>query len=132
MKAIAKRLRRLEDEFGSEDGKRRLTLVVCPAGWTMALDTDRSVEILGECGFVRTGPGMLLLDGTEDYSLRTATQRDRKVSTVTRCGRLIVNHRSVSSFTSTPEASVLPSADVTRHPRSYDPIRLPVRPSPYR
>jgi hypothetical protein len=28
----------------------------------MALDTDRCVEILGECGFVRTGPGMLLLD----------------------------------------------------------------------
>jgi hypothetical protein len=37
-------------------------MLVCPAGWTMALDTDRCVEILGECGFVRTGPGMLLLD----------------------------------------------------------------------
>jgi hypothetical protein len=62
VKAIAKRLRRLEDQFGPADGKPRLTLVVCPAGWTMALDTDRCVEILGECGFVRTGPGMLLLD----------------------------------------------------------------------
>lgn len=31
-------------------------------------------------------------DGTEDDSLRTATQRDRKVISVTRCCRLIVNH----------------------------------------
>jgi hypothetical protein len=43
-------------------------------------------------------------DGTEDDSLRTATQQDRKVYAVTRCCRLIVNHRPVSSFTSTPEA----------------------------
>src|ERR1039457_930690 len=68
-------------------------------------------------------------DGTEDCSLRTATQRDQKVISVTRCCRLIVNHRSVSSFTSTPEARVLPSADITRHLRSYDPFRLPDRPS---
>ena len=68
-------------------------------------------------------------DGTEDFSLRTATQRDRKVISVTRCYRLIVNHRSVSSFTSTPEARALPSAGITRPQRSYGPLRLPGWPS---
>src|SRR6266849_4814973 len=75
---------------------------------------------------------MVPCDGTEDFSLRTATQRDRKVISVTRCCRLIVNHRSVSSFTSTPEARVLPSAGITQHPRYRDPLRLPDRPSSYR
>ena len=46
----------------------------------------------------------------------------------TRCCRLIVNHRSVSSFTSTPEARVLPSAGITQHRRYPDPLRLPDRP----
>ena len=46
----------------------------------------------------------------------------------TRCYRLIVNHRSVSSFTSTPEARVLPSTGITRPPRYLDPLRLPDRP----
>src|SRR6266851_8955951 len=75
---------------------------------------------------------MVPCDGTEDFSLRTATQRDRKVISVTRCYRLIVNHRSVSSFTRTPEARVLPSTGITQHPRYRDPLRLPDRPSSYR
>ena len=48
---------------------------------------------------------------------------------VTRCCRLIVNHRSVSSFTSTPEARALPSAGIPRPQRSYGPLRLPGWPS---
>src|SRR5216684_1253121 len=74
---------------------------------------------------------MVPCDGTEDFSLRTATQRDRKVISVTRCCRLIVNHHSVSSFTSTPEARVLPSAGITRPQRSYGPLRLPGWPSSF-
>jgi hypothetical protein len=62
VKAIVKRLCRLEDQFGTADGKPRLSLVVRPAGSTMALDTDRCIEILGECGFVQSGPGILLLN----------------------------------------------------------------------
>jgi hypothetical protein len=74
---------------------------------------------------------MVPCDGTEDFSLRPATQRDRKVISVTRCYRLIVNHRSVSSFTSTPEARALPSAGITRPQRSYGPLRLPGWPSSF-
>jgi hypothetical protein len=74
---------------------------------------------------------MVPCDGTEDFSLRTATQRDRKVISVTRCYRLIVNHRSVCSFTSTPETRALPSAGITWPQRSYGPLRLPGWPSSF-
>jgi hypothetical protein len=77
-------------------------------------------------------PRMVPGDGTEDFSLRTATQQDRKVISITRCCRLIVNHRSVSSFPSTPEARVLPSAGITRHLRYRDPLRLPGWPPSFR
>ena len=43
----------------------------------------------------------------------------------------IVNHRTVSSFTSTPEARALPSAGITRPQRSYGPLRLPGWPSSF-
>jgi hypothetical protein len=56
LKAIATRLRRLEDRFGPEDGKPRLILVVCPARWGLALDQDTCIQILDECGFLPTGP----------------------------------------------------------------------------
>ena len=39
-------------------------------------------------------------------------------------------HRPSPSSTSTPEVRVLSSAGVTRHQRSYDPVRLPPAPSP--
>ena len=45
VKAIAKRLRRPEDQLGPADWPQ-LTLVLSRAGWTMELDTDRCVEIL--------------------------------------------------------------------------------------
>src|SRR3954452_16530039 len=46
--------------------------------------------------------------------------------------RLIVNHRTFSSFSSTPEVRVLSSAGVTRPQWSYNPLRLPDWPSPLR
>jgi hypothetical protein len=52
MKAIAKRLCRLEDQFGPADGKPRSLLVVCNAGWGLALDRDTCIQILGEGGFL--------------------------------------------------------------------------------
>jgi hypothetical protein len=52
VKAIAKRLRRLEDQFGPADGKRRFLLAVCNAGWGLALDRDTCIQILGEAGFL--------------------------------------------------------------------------------
>jgi len=52
VKAIDRRLRRLEDQFGPADGKPRSLLVVCNAGWGLALDRDTCIQILGEGGFL--------------------------------------------------------------------------------
>lgn len=52
MKAIARRLRRLEDQFGPADGKPRHLLVVCNAGWGLALDRNTCIQILDEGGFL--------------------------------------------------------------------------------
>ena len=45
MKAIARRLHRLEDTFGPAEGTPPLALIVCQAGWSMALEHDRLMEI---------------------------------------------------------------------------------------
>ena len=44
--------------------------------------------------------------------------------------RLTPIHTPSPSSTSTPEVRVLSSTGVTRHQRSYDPVRLPCRPTP--
>ena len=56
MKTIDTRIRKLEDRFWPGNGKPPLLLVVCQAGWGLALDQDRCNQILGECGFLPTGP----------------------------------------------------------------------------
>jgi len=43
MKIIESRLRKLEDQLGTGDGKPRLLLVVCKAGWGLALDVDTCI-----------------------------------------------------------------------------------------
>src|ERR1017187_3551493 len=54
VKAIAKRLRRLEDQCGPADGKPRFLLAVCNAGWGLGLDRGTCIQILGEGGFLRS------------------------------------------------------------------------------
>src|SRR5260221_3417921 len=39
--------------------------------------------------------------------------------------RLIANHHALAIFESAPEVRALRSAGITRHQRSYDPVRLP-------
>ncbi len=56
MKTIDSRIRKLEDRFWPGNGKPPLLLVVCQAGWGLALDQDRCIQILGECGSLPTGP----------------------------------------------------------------------------
>jgi hypothetical protein len=60
VKIIARCLRKLENQFGFVDEKKRILLVVCNAGWRLALDEDRCIEILLECGFVSTAPVSLV------------------------------------------------------------------------
>ena len=56
MNTLTRRIGWLEDQLGF-GGKRRpsILLIVCHYGWELALDQDRCVEILGECGFLPTG-----------------------------------------------------------------------------
>ncbi len=56
MKTIDSRIRKLEDRFWSGNGKPPLILVVCKAGWGLALDQDSCIQILDECGSLPTGP----------------------------------------------------------------------------
>jgi hypothetical protein len=56
MKAISKRLCRLESRLGLGPGTEQLLLVVTAAGRELALDQDRCIQILRECGFLPTGP----------------------------------------------------------------------------
>jgi hypothetical protein len=55
MRVLERRLRRLEDQFGPADGKPRVLVVVCRAGWALTLDRDRCLQILRESGFLATG-----------------------------------------------------------------------------
>ena len=76
MKIIESRLRKLEDQLGTGDGKPRILLVVCKAGWGLALDMDRCVEILDECGSLPTGPvGLVSLLGIPEGLNAGQTER---------------------------------------------------------
>ena len=56
MRTIARRLQRLEQGFGLGPETEQLLLVVCRAGWGLALDQDRGIQILRESAFLPTGP----------------------------------------------------------------------------
>ncbi len=53
VKTINRRVRKLENRFCNE--KPQFLWVVYLTGWGLALDQDRCIEILGECGFLPTG-----------------------------------------------------------------------------
>ena len=55
MTAVMRRVRRLEDQLGLDRAQRCLLLVVCHAGWGLALDKDTCLQILRECRFLPTG-----------------------------------------------------------------------------
>ena len=56
MRTIARRLQRLESRFGLGPEAEQLLMVVTAAGKRLALDQDRCIQILRECGFLPTGP----------------------------------------------------------------------------
>ena len=56
MKTIDSRIRKIEDRFGIGNRNPQLLLVACNAGWGLALDQDRCIQILCECGFLPRGP----------------------------------------------------------------------------
>jgi hypothetical protein len=56
MKAISKRICKLESQFGLGPETEQLLLVVTAAGSGLALDQDKCIQILRECEFLPTGP----------------------------------------------------------------------------
>ena len=66
MKTIDSRIRKLEERFGTSNAEPRIW-VVTNAAVKLALDEDRCVEILDECGFLPPGPfGVVHLSGIPD------------------------------------------------------------------
>ena len=55
MRTISKRVQNLEKRLGTAIGTQQLLLVVCRAGWGLALDQNTCLRILGEAGFLPTG-----------------------------------------------------------------------------
>lgn len=55
MKTVLSRIAKLESQFGTDEGKPQLLLVFSRAGWGLALDEDRCIQILSESGFLPTG-----------------------------------------------------------------------------
>lgn len=55
MKTIDRRIGQLEDRLWPGKGKPPLLLVLCQAGWRLALDQDRCLQILDECGLLPAG-----------------------------------------------------------------------------
>jgi len=77
MKTVTRRIARLENQFGTAAGAPQILLTICQAGWGLALDQGRCVEILREGGFLPMGrvsvlsflnvPGDLNAEETEKY-----------------------------------------------------------------
>jgi hypothetical protein len=56
MNALIRRIGRLEDQIGIGDKRRpTIVLVVCEAGWGLALDQDACINVLRESGHLPTG-----------------------------------------------------------------------------
>ena len=61
MRAFARRIARLENQFGPAGGKPQLLAVVCHAGYH--LEHDTSIPILRECGHLPSGPVAVVILG---------------------------------------------------------------------
>jgi len=54
MRTIHRRIRKIEDRLLSGTTMPQRLWAVCKPDWGLALDADRCVDILGECGFLST------------------------------------------------------------------------------
>ena len=61
MRTANTRIAKLEHRFWPAAGKPGFLVVVCRAGWGLALDMDTCVGILRECGFIPTSHAGFLL-----------------------------------------------------------------------
>src|ERR1035438_7434718 len=61
MNPLTRRVSRLEDQFGTEDGNSEGILIVA-SRVGLAMEADSCVQILRECEFLPTGPGLGLVN----------------------------------------------------------------------
>ena len=67
MKAFDSRIRRLQDRLCPDNGQPQRLWVLIKPGYGLALDQDRCIHILEECGFLPTGRfGVVNLCGIPD------------------------------------------------------------------
>ena len=87
MRTVARRIAKLENQFGIAEGKPQLLLVVTAAGRGLALDQDKCVQILRECGFLPSGPvGLVNLGEIPDGLNAEETERFLRESGAEICG----------------------------------------------
>ena len=88
MKPLVERLRRLEDQFGLAEGKPQILLVLCKAGWGLALDSDTCIDILGESRLLPTGRvGLVNMLKIPDGLNAAETERYLRDNAAEICGR---------------------------------------------
>ena len=76
MNITDRRIRKLEDRFGTGSRKPRLVYILCRAGGRLALDTDTCIQIIDECGFLPTDPiGLVNLADIPDGLSAQQTER---------------------------------------------------------
>jgi len=57
MTTVTRRIRKLENRLGITDDRPCHRAILACAGWGLALDQERCLQILEECGFLRDSPG---------------------------------------------------------------------------
>ena len=58
----ARRIAKLEEQFGTVAGKPPILFVISRVERRLALDRERCIEILGECGTLPTGHGFAVVN----------------------------------------------------------------------
>jgi hypothetical protein len=58
MRTVIRRIRKLENHLGITDDRPCYRVILACAGWGLALDEERRLQILDECGFLSNSPGV--------------------------------------------------------------------------
>jgi hypothetical protein len=62
VRTVTKRIDKLENRLGISPNQPRILVVICNAGWGLALEMDACNAILRECGFLPTRPGVSVVN----------------------------------------------------------------------
>ena len=86
MKSVNRRIGKLEESFGVSK-KGRLLVIVSLSSLRLALDEDRCIQILDECGFLqRSGIAMAFLSRIPDELNASETEKFLRTEGAKICG----------------------------------------------